>query len=456
MAPTQPALARRIPVTSPSLLLVVTLLFTLFLPVQRAAAAPLPAFPGAQGHGAQTIGGRGGAILLVTNLNDGGPGSLRAALEANGPRIVVFRVGGTIRQREMIVIREPFVTLAGQSAPGDGITIRGPGIAVMTHDVIIRGLRIRVGDDDGIDHGNADGLRVDAGSNVIVDHSSFSWSGDENLSTSTWSGPTSNVTFQWNIVSEGLFRGKHPAGEHSMGMLIYQNSRRISIHHNLFAHNNQRNPLVKGGADVEIVNNLIYDWGVLGSHFADPEGIGGTRANVIGNTYKAGPSTVKLLGLRLEDWVQVYSAGNDGAADLGVPVATQSGIAATPADLAAAAVLAEAGALPRRDAIDARIVDEVRQGRGRLIDSPADVGGWLDVQGQPAPADQDNDGMPDAWETARGLNPRDAKDRNAVAASGYTMVEEYLNGLITTGAPSGDPIPPVDLPYRLALPIVRE
>lgn len=407
-----------------------------------AAAQALPAFPGAIGHGTTTPGGRGGAVLVVSNLNDGGPGSLRAALEAKGPRIVVFRVGGTIRQTRMITIREPFLTIAGQTAPGDGIAIRGPGLAIQTHDVIVRGLRIRVGDDPGLSYGEADGLRVDNGQRVVIDHCSFSWGVDENLSTSTYSGPTSDVTFQWNIVSEALYRSRHPEGPHSMGMFISERSTRISVHHNLLAHNNQRNPLVKGGVDLEFVNNVVYGWGQLPS-----EVLGGearpTRANFIGNTYQASPATASPERfIRVRAAADLFFDDNAGVADGGIQRATASGLAPQPAATAYEAVLQAAGVThPRRDTVDTRVVGDVRANQGRLIDSPAQVGGWPLLAKGEAPPDGDRDGMPDAWERAQGLNPAQRSDSTKILASGYTAIEEYINGLFGQQATPALPLP---------------
>lgn len=433
-----------------ALLLILLANLTTLCSVTPAVAAGLPAFPGAEGHGAMTPGGRGGAVILVTNLNASGPGSLRAAVEAKGPRIIVFRVGGTIRQTSVLEIHEPYLTIAGQTAPGGGITIRGPGFAVMTHDVIIRGMRFRVGADDGVDFGNADGLRVDNGSNVIVDHCSFSWALDENLSTSTWSGPTHNVTFQWNIISEGLYHSKHPEGDHSMGLLIYQGSRLISVHHNLLAHNNQRNPMVKGDADIEFVNNVVYDWGQIATEFTDPEKSGPTQAHLIGNVYKTGPGTVSTNPVRMRSSVSgnIYLKDNSGVADSGAPGAQSSQLHIDRADQAYESVLSYAGAFaPQRDSIDARVVSEVRQGKGKIINSPSEVGGWLNVSRGSAPTDSDKDGMPDRWESDHGLSPKDANDRNNVMPDGYTALETYINSLISPSATAQR-----DLPYAAFLP----
>lgn len=433
------------------LLLLVALLVALLslLPPLPVAAQSLPAFPGAEGHGAITPGGRGGVVLIVTNLNDGGPGSLRAALEAKGPRIVVFGVGGTIRQKRMITVREPFLTIAGQTAPGDGITIRGPGLAIQTHDVIVRGLRVRVGDDPGLSYGEADGLRVDGGQRVIIDHCSFSWAIDENLSTSTYSGPTSDVTFQWNIVSEALYRSKHPKGPHSMGMLISEHSQRITVHHNLIANNNQRNPLIKGDVDLEFVNNVVYGWGQIPT-----EVLGGearpTRANFIGNTYQASPGTTSNERfIRVRAPAELFFRDNTGVANGGTPRATASSLAPQPAAAAYEAVLANAGVTyPRRDAVDTRVVADIRANHGRLIDTPAQVGGWPVLASGEAPADGDRDGMPDEWERAQGLDPAQPSDSSRVLASGYTAIEAYINGLFGQPSPSSPepPTPTTPLP----------
>jgi pectate lyase len=421
------------------------------------------AFPEAEGFGANTVGGRGGRVLEVTNLDDGGAGSLRDAVEASGPRIVVFRVDGTIEHHTPLKIEHPYITIAGQSAPGGGITLSGEEVRVQTHDVVIRHLRIRTGDVvppvDGWDNRDVInfGKPEDLGGtyNVVLDHCSFSWSVDETLTT--WY-QTHDVTVQACILSEALFHSKHPEGPHSMGVLISDDSERISLHHNLLAHINGRSPQIAGGSFADVRNNVVYNWGEYAGLIKEA----GARVNFVGNYYRPGPdqgtswslNSVKLhtdvAGLELfiddnidpicptgteDNWdILVWTNNDQPVTDrsmrLGVELAHPATTTYEPAD-ALAWVLANAGATkPERDSIDARVVADVQDGTGAIIDSPADVGGWITMwQGTP-PADGDHDGMPDAWETAHGLDPADpadgAKDRNG---DGYTNVEEYLNGL---------------------------
>ena len=244
------------------------------------ALAQLPAFPGAEGFGATTPGGRGGKVLIVSNLNDSGRGSLRAAIETEGPRIIVFRVAGIIDLKSPIRVTQPFVTVAGHSAPGGGITLRGHGISVNTHDVVIRYLRSRPGDISGTE---VDGLSIGgASANVVIDHCSVSWSVDENLSPS---GAIRDVTVQWSIISEGLNRSVHAKGAHGYGSLT-RASGGLTLHHNLWAHNASRNPRL--GCNYgrppfprfDVRNNVIYNAGgpnVAGDTF---------EANYIANYHK--------------------------------------------------------------------------------------------------------------------------------------------------------------------------
>jgi pectate lyase len=422
----------------------------------------LPAFPGAQGFGATTVGGRGGTVYEVTNLDDSGPGSLRDAVEAKGPRIVVFRVDGTIEEHTPLKIEHPFITIAGQTAPGGGITLSGEEVRVQTHDVVIRHLRIRTGDVvvpvDGWD--NRDVINFGAPDNlggtynVVIDHCSLSWSVDETLTT--WYG-SHDITVQNCILSEALYHSFHPKGPHSMGILISDGSYRISIHHDLLADINGRNPQVCDSGVVDIRNNVVYNWGEYAALFKSPD----QKINFIANAYQAGPdagtsfspSAVKLhddatpMQLCIEDNIDpVCTSLNDDnwdmvvwtdclqVTDLSLRRATEFNhptTATMDVSVAYAYVLKYAGATrPERDAIDTRIVGDVQNGTGGIIDSPADVGGWVTMwQGTP-PSDQDHDGMPDDWETAHGLDPRNAadsaKDRNG---DGYTNLEEYLNSL---------------------------
>lgn len=353
------------------------------------------AFEGVEGFGATARGGAGGRTIAVTSLADSGPGSLRAALDAAGPRIVEFRVSGTIRLARRLEIRNSFITVAGDTAPGEGITLRGGGIHIVgdCHDVVLRHLRIRVlqggASGDGVLLWGKDGGTV---RNVLVDHCSIAWATDENVNT--W-GTVSDVTFQWCLIAEGLAEADHPEGPHSMAWLSGPGSDRISIHHNLFAHNGDRNPKLQGGL-YDLVNNVIYNW----SNNNCTKILAGGRANVVGNCYVAGPQSAGDKGAIFVDdasaGTQVYMEGNigplrpDDAMDewLGVtwyerkggqwvwhhpapaayraherfaavPVTTQS------AEQAYELVLEHAGAQPR-DATDARIIEELRARTGAV------------------------------------------------------------------------------------------
>jgi len=252
----------------------------------------VPAFPGAEGFGSYTPGGRGGRVIEVTNLNADGPGSLKAAVDAKGARIVVFRVSGIIQLKRQLNIREPFITIAGQTAPGDGICLRGAYIWVGTHDVIIRHLRVRVGDSpEGPDPGNRDALDVAGDANrvynVIIDHCSFSWALDETVST--WYGAR-DVTIQWCIVSEPLMDSLHPQGSHSTGVLLGSGGNTVSVHHCLLAHNSGRNPLIAADHGKSIVdwrNNVVYNYGGSGCGNAR----GSVDVNYVGNYIRMGPNS---------------------------------------------------------------------------------------------------------------------------------------------------------------------
>ncbi len=253
----------------------------------------IPAFPGAEGFGANALGGRGGDVIEVTNLNDDGPGSLRAAINSEGPRIVVFRTGGTIELQSTLEIINPFITIAGQTAPGGGITLKNRSsskgtLFVRTHDVVIRNLRSRPGPPaERSSNGDAIEILGPDAYNIIIDHCSFSWAIDEVVST--WYA-AHNITIQWSIIAEGLNCSKHEKGCHSMGMLLgSEGSGNISIHHNLFAHNHQRNPFIKTSGLVDVVNNVIYNpWGTPSVATDD---FGEVQVNYIANYFKRGADT---------------------------------------------------------------------------------------------------------------------------------------------------------------------
>ncbi|MBX6315546.1 MAG: polysaccharide lyase [Isosphaeraceae bacterium] len=388
--------------------------------------------------------------------------------------MVVFGVAGLITLQTPVVINHPYLTLAGQTAPGDGICIRGQSVHINTHDVIIRYLRFRRGNlkvrDDALG-----GYPV---ANVIIDHVSASWGLDENLSLYRWikteggkmqKMPLENVTIQWSISSEALNLNNHAFGGTWGG-------EPCSFHHNLFACNTGRNPSIGMGGLFDFRNNVLFNW----VHRTIDGGDGSSRINLVANYFKAGPATkaealrhrickIQRRGENYEypgcgHW---YVAGNyvdgypritadnwDGGvffAEAGevkgtiIPQATEEEsrsrepfpappVHTQTAEEAYELVLAQAGAsLPRRDAVDERIIATVRTGRPAfgdgIIDSPADVGGWPEYRSAPAPEDHDTDGMSDAWEQAHGLDPADPSDaRSDSDHDGYTAVEEYLNG----------------------------
>jgi pectate lyase len=258
------------------------------------ATGGVPAFPGAQGFGARARGGRGGTVVEVTNLDDAGPGSLREAVR--GPnRTVVFRVSGTIRLRSPLVVAEPNITIAGQTAPGDGICLRDQTLAIRGHDVVVRYLRSRLGDVSGK---QSDCISVDHGTrDVIVDHCSATWSIDEALSLS---GDVTDVTLQWCLIAEALDRSKHPKGAHGYGSLARANGR-VTLHHNLWAHNDARNPRLGDNygrppyPTFDVRNNVMYDYGSACTGLTQ----GVLKVNYIGNYIRPGPSSRAKLPIRV-------------------------------------------------------------------------------------------------------------------------------------------------------------
>jgi len=421
-------------------------------------AAPVPvsrpplAFPGAEGFGASTPGGRGGRVVVVRNLDDSGPGSFRDAVGAPGPRTVVFRVGGLITLLRKVVIAEPFLTIAGQTAPGGGICFRGQPVELLTHDVVVRHLRFRPGDVSGAE---VDALSVGSGSRrVVLDHCSAGWSVDESLSLSS---DVADVTVQWCLIAEALDRSVHRKGPHGYGSLVRATGG-VTLHHNLWAHNAARNPRL--GDDYgrppwplfDVRNNVIYDYGGIASGMTGDN----LRANYVGNYVRPGPSSDTKRGvIVLTDTAAVsyYVAGNvvEGRPALTAdnrlvfdrvdasgrrlvtlfddPFETPP-VLTTDAVQALQQVLAGVGATrPRRDAVDSRVVREVEARSGRIIDSQQEVGGWPAYASGPAPADADADGMPDDWERAHGLDPADSADGPRAGRDGYTNLEVYLNEL---------------------------
>lgn len=478
-------------------------------PVPDENEGPLVAFPGAEGYGSIATGGRGGKVYHVTTLDDGTQaGTFRHAVSQKGPRTVVFDVAGTIYLNSDLKITNDDLTIAGQSAPGDGICIARYPVTLAANNLIVRYLRFRVGNEGG---GEPDGLGGYDRNNIIVDHCSISWSVDE--CCSIYGGE--NLTVQWCLISESLRTAGHGKGKHGYGGIV--GGAGMSYHHNLLAHHESRTPRfgsrpgTQTREKVDMRCNVIYNWAGVGCYGAE-----GMHINLVNNYYKPGPATPKnkriayrLMspGVRTTDyctnddgtpnqwapmehvWGRFYVAGNivhghaDVTADnwtkgiyeqidnskcdntftdkvkteirltapLDVPtVTTQS------ADETFELVLAEAGCSLRRDEIDNRIVTETREGKATyngsvssdaarmpgLIDQPTDVmpaGGttpWPTLSATDdevaARLDSDGDGIPDAWEKARGLDPANARDGNATTLSqvGYTNLERYLHSLV--------------------------
>ena len=434
-----------------------------------AAAKEIPAFPGAEGFGRLASGGRGGDVYCVTNLADAGPGSLREGFRsAKGPRTIVFGVSGTIPLKSKLVLDKSDFTIAGQTAPGDGITLRDFTFQIRNAtNVIVRYLRCRLGDENKAKgaKGGDDTLNTEDIDRVILDHCSLSWAidGTHDLRRG------GNFTLQWCILSEALNQSLHNKGEHAMCASYRDLSGNISLHHNLFSTCRDRHPTL-GSAQkppryiVDFRNNVIYNWSKGGTaNFADH------FINCVNNLWRPGPMTdpqrlpIAMKG-DLPDLAKGFMSGNvfeerddltrDNYAALDFkrwltppskylyrgtladwratasPVALADTPETQPGGELLNLVLARAGASLHRDAVDERVTDDVRKRQGRLLDSQSQVGGWPELRSAPAPADQDHDGMPDAWEKAHGLNPADPSDRNSDRnGAGYTELEEYLSSL---------------------------
>lgn len=416
---------------------------------------PHLAFPGAEGFGKYTTGGRGGFVYTVTNLNDDGPGSLRDGIQKKGPRIIVFAVSGYIDLKEPLFINNPDITLAGQTAPGDGITIRHYPLKISTDNVIIRYLRFRLGDVSEIEDDAISGTRQ---KNIIIDHCSMSWATDE---CASFYG-NENFTLQWCTISESLNSSVHAKGDHGYGGIW--GGKKATFHHNLIANHNSRLPRFSGSRTVpnspeELVdfrNNVIYNW-MNNNIYGGEKG----RYNVVNNYFKPGPATVKSKKDRIlnpsEPYGKFFVAGNVLEGFEEITINNKLGVVADHVDStlvntvfpheeiigqdaksAFEQVLAHAGASFKRDKVDLRIIEETKKGtsssgkdKNGIIDSQRDVGGWPQLQSVPAPKDSDGDGIPDEWELRNKLNPNDSSDGSAYTLSkSYTNIEVYINGLV--------------------------
>lgn len=414
--------------------------------------AEVPVVPGAFGFGMETPAGRGGTIYRVTNLATSGEGSLKDCVTGHGPRVCVFEISGTIRLTEGLSVNHPFLTIAGETAPSPGITLRGQRFAINTHDVLIRHLRIRPGDEAG---GQPQGIIVqntgnDDVYNVVIDHCSITWAIDENIATWGFTDQrVHDVTVSRSIIAEGLDDSTHPEGPHSKGLIVGDGNRRIAILDNLFAHNADRNPEVKGGGTVVVANNVIYNWDprLDATELGLDEYLPGeaTLASVVGNLYLRGPDmpagetahAVETLAA-IPEGTRLYLADNR-AEDLVLfrnnadfdPLVDQppiwlDGYTPRPVDEVESSVLAAAGARPRdRDAVDRRIVDSVAQRGGRIIDSQTEVGGWPEL-----PVNRRELTIPS--------NPHNDDD-----GDGYTRLEEWIHAKAAAIETGAGPLPGV-------------
>lgn len=456
--------------------------------------AKLVAFPGAEGGGAYSFGGRGGKVYVVTSLADSGPESLREACEQGGPRIIVFNVAGIIRLKTPLIIRAPYITIAGQTAPGDGVCVAGESVWINTHDVVIRYMRFRRGETDVTRRDDAIGGNPVG--NIIIDHVSASWGLDENMSiyrhvydpkdgSKAAKLPTVNVTIQNSIFSEALDTYNHAFGSTIGGL----NS---TFMRNLWACNISRNPSVGMYGDFGFVNNVVFNWWNRSADGGDNNSF----YNFINNYYKPGPITppdqpiayrilkpetgrdkrfAHLFGkayingnivegnekVTKNNWdggVQIEGANKQMILDsmrVNKPM-PMAKVHIMDARKAYDYTLANAGAsLPVRDAVDKRVIEQVKTGKIKYIEGgkapvgkefikrrlPVDsykkgiisdisqVGGYPEYKGTPY-TDSDSDGMPDAWETKQGLNPKNASDAAKATKNGYSNIENYINSVV--------------------------
>lgn len=413
--------------------------------------AELPAFPGAEGFGATSIGGRGGKVIRVTNLNASGPGSLQAACEAEGPRIVVFAVAGVIRGD--IAITHSRITIAGQTAPAPGITLAGrllarPAVPPVLHDIIVQHLRIRPPPMPGHD---GDVVQLPHVRRVMLDHLSLAWGTDEMIDISH----ASDLTLQWSSIEESDPVGHGKSVPHNFAFFsAYAGSGNVSIHRNLFAHHARRLPTVapaEPDRPADFRNNVVYNFRDGLSH----EGhVPQSPINLIGNYYKRGPNAEKILLYHFHRRGNYYLADNyvEGVGNIGDPrhsvgrfpswlhVRGSGGVLRVPAPTAPVAtlppldayrvVMRRAGAFPR-DRVTVRTLREVREGTGSWARhgpaNPSDDWFLAGMASEAPVRDRDGDGMADAWERRNGLNPADSSDHSRRMRSGYTAIEEYLH-----------------------------
>lgn len=418
------------------------------------------AFPGAMGGGKYTTGGRGGKVIKVTNLNDSGEGSFRAALAAKYPRTIIFDVSGTIELKSPVSVKSGNLTIAGQTAPGDGICIKGHEFRINADNIIIRFLRFRPGDIAGEEY---DALTGIGQKNIIIDHCSMSWSTDETVSFYD----NENFTLQWSIISESLNNSTHSKGAHGYGGIW--GGKNASFIFNLLAHHNSRNPRLQGARSyqesemekAEIMYNIIYNWG-------DKAMYGGEngRYNITNNQFIPGPATSKDNRSEiLEPYKPFGRFFLEGNFHSEVPIIycdNWKGVTAKPDEITALKadrlfsfdeiaghndpgsiyhkILSNAGASLARDTVDSRIIRELSErtytfGNKGILDSQEETGGWPVLKSHPAPTDTDGDGMPDEWESKNSLDPSDPNDGVSYTFNTqYTNLEVYLNSLMVSKA----------------------
>ena len=438
------------------------------------------AFPGAEGFGMNTTGGRGGKVLFVTTLDDYGPGSLREAINTSGARYILFKVSGTIRLLSELKITNGNVTIAGQTAPGDGICLKNYPVTIGADNVIIRFLRFRMGD-EAKQEGDAIGSRFHK--NIIIDHCSMSWSTDETVSIYN----NENTTLQWCFITESLRNSVHGKGGHGYGGIW--GGKKASFHHNLLAHHDSRNPRLGEYAGsafaltdlTDLRNNVMYNWQGNSTYGGEAMNV-----NIVNCYYKPGPATTKTTRIISIDknknqgtevyniWGKFYINGNhvEGSTQvtndnwtygvynqfhssygtiseedktamrLEAPHNINDNVYTHTALQAYDKVLAYGGASYKRDVIDARIAEEVKNktytyegsngSTKGIIDTQSDVGGWPELKSETPPIDTSGDGMPDAWKTEKKLKITDNNPNGNDLSTGYENIEVYINSIVAS------------------------
>lgn len=462
------------------------------LPTTAQEREKTPAFPGAEGYGRYVTGGRGGKVYHVTNLKDAGVGSFRWACEQSGSRTIVFDISGTIHLTSSLKLTNGNVTIAGQTAPGDGICVADGDFIISAPNVIIRYMRFRPGDTLG---GEPDGLGGFDGKNIMVDHCSISWSVDECCSVYG----NEHMTVQWCVISQSLRNSTHAKVAHGYGG--NWGGKGATYHHNLLAHHDSRvprlgnRPMYAGKDTTDFRNNVYYNWGGNGCYGGE-----GMKANIVNCYYKPGPGTAvrangnsaikyRIAGIGITTdktnamyniWGKFFVDGNVNPDNNGVTKNNWSRgvwqqitenkpndnaqdtirlteplkfmhVTTHTAEEAYEKVLTYAGASLHRDAVDELVISDTKNGKAtytgkktgdnipgiidtpndiKPADAPADWSPWPTLNSTEAPVDTDRDGMPDEWETANGLDPNDASDGNLTDEEGYTNLERYMNSIV--------------------------